>query len=142
VAHEKFRVEVLTPEGEVFDDEVERISTRTHVGSIGILARHQPLLGLLEPTELRLYRSEGDVVRYAQGEGYVQVSPERVLLLVEEAHEPGELDVSDLRDKLKKAEDELSSAGDDSEAARRAARARRRWQAFIEVAEGGSAGAP
>ncbi len=142
MAHEKFRVEVLTPEGEVFDDEVERISTRTHVGSIGILARHQPLLGLLEPTELRLYRSEGDVVRYAQGEGYVQVSPERVLLLVEEAHEPGELDVSDLRDKLKKAEDELSSAGDDSEAARRAARARRRWQAFIEVAEGGSAGAP
>jgi F-type H+-transporting ATPase subunit epsilon len=142
VAHEKFRVEVLTPEGEVFDDEVERISTRTHVGSIGILARHQPLLGLLEPTELRLYRSEGDVVRFAQGEGYVQVTPERVLLLVEEAHEPGELDVSDLRDKLKKAEDELSSAGDDSEAARRAARAKRRWQAFIEVAEGGSAGAP
>ncbi len=142
MAHEKFRVEVLTPEGEVFDDEVERISTRTHVGSIGILARHQPLLGLLEPTELRLYRSEGDVVRFAQGEGYVQVTPERVLLLVEEAHEPGELDVSDLRDKLKKAEDELSSAGDDSEAARRAARAKRRWQAFIEVAEGGSAGAP
>ena len=58
MAHEKFIVEVLTPEGEVFNDEVEQVSTRTGVGSLGILARHQPLLGLLEPTELRLYRSD------------------------------------------------------------------------------------
>ena len=96
MAHETFTVEVLTPEGEVFNDEVEQVSTRTGVGSIGILARHQPLLGLLEPTELRLYKSESDVVRFAQGEGYVQVSGDRVLLLVEEATPPDELDTSDL----------------------------------------------
>ena len=55
-----FRVEVLTPEGEVFNDDVEMVSTRTTVGSIGILARHQPLLGMLDPTELRLYKTYGD----------------------------------------------------------------------------------
>ena len=55
-----FRVEVLTPEGEVFNDDVEMVSTRTSVGSIGILARHQPLLGMLDPTELRLYKTYGD----------------------------------------------------------------------------------
>ena len=49
MAHEKFPVEVLTPEGTVFDDEVEMISTRTSVGSIGILANHAPLMAILDP---------------------------------------------------------------------------------------------
>ncbi|MET0614873.1 MAG: hypothetical protein ABW142_05470 [Thermoleophilaceae bacterium] len=62
-----FKVEVLTPEGQVFADEVELLSTRTTTGSIGIKARHAPLMAILEPTELRLYRSDSDVVRFAQG---------------------------------------------------------------------------
>jgi F-type H+-transporting ATPase subunit epsilon len=141
VAHEKFRAEVLTPEGSVFDDEVEQISTRTQVGSLGILARHQPLLGLLEPTELRLYRSESDVVRYAQGEGYVQVTPEGVLVLVEEATPPDQLDRADLQEKVRQAEEEASNAEEDSEAQRRAQRDAKRWRAFLEVAGGGGEGA-
>jgi F-type H+-transporting ATPase subunit epsilon len=136
VAHETFTVEVLTPEGEVFNDEVEQVSTRTGVGSIGILARHQPLLGLLEPTELRLYKSESDVVRFAQGEGYVQVAGDRVLLLVEEATPPDDLDTSELQEKLRRAEEEMSSAEEDSEAQRRAARDKKRWEAFLRVAQG------
>ena len=140
MAHESFKVEVLTPEGEVFNDEVEQVSTRTGVGSIGILARHQPLLGLLEPTELRLYKSESDVVRFAQGEGYVQVTPDRVLLLVEEATPPDDLDTSELQEKLRRAEEELKSAEDDSEAQRRAARDKKRWEAFLRVAQGDEPG--
>ena len=86
-----FPVEVLTPEGEVFNDEVVQISTKTAIGSIGILANHQPLLAMLDPTELRLYKSESDIVRLAQGEGYVQVQRDsRVLILVEEAAGPGD----------------------------------------------------
>jgi F-type H+-transporting ATPase subunit epsilon len=114
------------------------VSTRTEVGSIGILARMQPLLGMLVPTELRLYRSETDIVRFAQGEGYVQVSADGVLVLVEEAHTAGELDVADLRDKLKVAEDGLSSSEEGTEERKRCSRDQRRWQAFIEIAEGGS----
>jgi F-type H+-transporting ATPase subunit epsilon len=136
MAHEAFKVEVLTPEGEVFNDEVTQISTRTDVGSIGILARHQPLLGLLEPTELRLYKSDSDITRFAQGEGYVQVTPDGVLLLVEEAVDPDDLDQSDLESKLQEAENEMSDAEEDSEAYRRAARAKRRWEAFLRVARG------
>jgi F-type H+-transporting ATPase subunit epsilon len=137
VARATFRAEVLTPEGSFFDEDVEMVSTRTGTGSIGILARHPPLLGMLEPTELRLYRSESDVVTYAQGEGYVQVSRDGVLVLVEEAHPPGDLDAGDLRDKLRQSEDDLSSAEEGSEEARRAARAKRRWETFLEIAEGG-----
>ena len=137
MARTKFPAEVLTPEGEVFNEEVEMVSTRTAVGSIGILANHQPLLGMLEPTELRLYRSESDVVSLAQGEGYVQVADGRVLILVEEAVEPSSLDVAELRDKLQTAERELEGAEEGSEAARVAARDKRRWEAFLRLAEGG-----
>ena len=138
MAHTPFRVEVLTPEGSVFDEEVEMVSTRTEVGSIGIFARHQPLLGMLVPTELRLYRSDTDIVRYAQGEGYVQVSEDGVLVLVEEATEPDSLDVADLRDKLRAAEDGYSGAEAGSEEQRRCERDKRRWGAFLRIAEGGS----
>jgi F-type H+-transporting ATPase subunit epsilon len=136
---ESFRVEVLTPEGEVFNDDVEMVSTRTTVGSIGILARHQPLLGMLDPTELRLYKTYGDessAPRFAQGEGYVQVTPEHVLILVEDAVEPGSLDTSDLQDKLSRAERELSEAEDGSEAERKALRDKRRAEAFQRIAQG------
>ena len=136
---ESFRVEVLTPEGEVFNDEVEMVSTRTTVGSIGILARHQPLLGMLDPTELRLYKTYGDessVTRFAQGEGYVQVTPEQVLILVEDAVDPGSLDTSDLQDKLSRAERELSDADEGSEAERKAQRDKRRAEAFLRIAQG------
>jgi F-type H+-transporting ATPase subunit epsilon len=136
MARTPFKVEVLTPEGEVFNDEVEMISTRTTVGSIGVLAHHQPLLGILEPTELRLYRSESDVERYAQGEGYIQVGPEGVLVLVEEALAPDALDTSDLQDRLRKAEQAAEDAENGSESERRALRDKKRWEAFLRIAGG------
>jgi F-type H+-transporting ATPase subunit epsilon len=135
MAHEKFRVEVLTPEGEVFNDEVEMVSTKTSVGSIGVLAHHEPVLAMLNPTELRLYKSESDVVRFAQAEGYMQVAENRALLLVEEAHRPEDLDVSRLRDRLQQAERELSDAGDDSERRRVALRNKTRFEQFLAIAE-------
>jgi F-type H+-transporting ATPase subunit epsilon len=136
VAHEKFRVEVLTPEGEVFNDEVEMVSTKTAVGSIGILAHHEPVLSMLDPTELRLYRAESEVVRFAQAEGYMQVADNRALLLVEEAHAPDALDVSSLRERLQRAERELESAGDDTEKRRVAERDKARLETFLNIAEG------
>jgi F-type H+-transporting ATPase subunit epsilon len=135
MAHTKFRVEVLTPEGEVFNDEVEMISTRTTAGTIGVLAGHQPILAMLDPTELRLYRSDSDVVRFAQAEGYMQMTGERALILVEEAHAPDELGAGDLRDRLQQAERELDQAGEDSERRRVAERDKRRLEQFLRIAE-------
>ena len=136
MARTKFRVEVLTPEGEVFNDEVEMVSTRTSVGSIGILANHQPLLGMLDPTELRLYKSESDVVRYAQGEGFLQVYGNHVLLLVDEIFEVDELNSGDLEERLSRAESEVEKAEEGSEERRAAERDRRRYEAFLELAKG------
>ena len=131
----KFRVEDLTPEGEVFNDEVEMVSTRTAVGSIGVLANHAPVLAMLDPTELRLYVTESEIVRFAQAEGYMQVANNRALLLVEEAIPPDQLDASDLRDRLQTASHELESAGEDTERRRVAERDKNRLERFLQIAQ-------
>ena len=134
MARTKFHVEVLTPEGQVFSDEVEMISTRTATGSIGILANHAPLMAILDPTELRLYKSDSDVVKFAQGEGYLQVVDNTALVLVEEAVEPGELDRSDLESRLEEAKSGMENAEEGSEERARCERNVLRYKAFLEVA--------
>ena len=139
MARTPFKVEVLTPEGPVFEGEVEMLSTRTEVGSIGILAHHTPLLGMLAPTELKLHVSESETVRFAQGEGYIQVADNHALVLVEEAITPEELDVARLNSELADAEAAVEGAEPHSEAMRRSLRDKRRAQAFLEVAGAESA---
>jgi F-type H+-transporting ATPase subunit epsilon len=133
MARTSFPVEVLTPEGQVFADEVEMVSTRTTTGSIGILAHHAPLMAILEPTELRLYKSESDVVRYAQGEGYLQVVDNRALVLVEEAIAPDDIDRAAFESRLNEAREAVERAEEGSEERLRAEREVKRYEAFLEV---------
>jgi F-type H+-transporting ATPase subunit epsilon len=136
VARTRFRVEVLTPEGGIFDEEVELLSTRTTIGSIGLLAHHEPMLAILEPTELRLYRSENEILRFAQAEGYLQFAENRALILVEEAIEPERLSAAELEERAKQARSDREKAADGSEAQARAERDLRRAEAFLTVLEG------
>jgi F-type H+-transporting ATPase subunit epsilon len=135
MARTPFTVEVLTPEGEAFNDEVEMLSTRTTVGSIGVLANHQPLLTMLDPTELRLHRSESEVLRFAQGEGFLQMSGTHALVLVDEGFPIDQLDARTLSERLREAEQRLERAEEDSEEARQAARDKRRYEAFAKLAD-------
>jgi F-type H+-transporting ATPase subunit epsilon len=135
MARTKFPVEVLTPEGEVFSDEIEMLSTRTAVGSIGVLANHEPVLAMLEPTELRLYRSDSDIVRFAQAEGYLQFAENRALVLVEEAIAPDALDRQTFEQRLKEAHESAERAEDGTEQQARAQRDVRRYEAFLAVAQ-------
>ena len=140
MARSSFPVEVLTPEGKVFDDEVEMVSTRTGTGSLGVLANHAPLMAMLEPTELKLYTSgsenpgSGEYESFAQGEGYLQVVDNSALIIVEDAIKPEDLDSSDLDSRLSDAESSLEDAEDDSEDQRRLQREVRRLKAFKEIA--------
>jgi F-type H+-transporting ATPase subunit epsilon len=136
MARTPFTVEVLTPEGEAFNDEVEMLSTRTTVGSIGVLANHQPLLTMLDPTELRLHRSDSEVLRFAQGEGFLQMSGTHALVLVDEVFPIDELDPGTIADRLREAEQRVERAEEDSEERRQAERDRRRYEAFSKLADG------
>lgn len=133
--HTKFPAEVLTPEGEIFAEDIEMLSTVTEVGSIGILANHQPVLATLEPTELRLYRSDSEIVRFATAEGYLQFAENRALVLVQEAIAPDQLDRQELQTKLSEAQTAAESAEYGSERHARALRDVRRYQAFLAIAQ-------
>jgi F-type H+-transporting ATPase subunit epsilon len=137
LAHPPFHAQVLTPEGEVYDGEVEQVSTRTGVGEVGILAHHAPMLARLVPAELRLHVSEGETIRYAQGEGWLEVFANRARVLIAEAVPPDDLDVSELRERLSEAERRVDEAEEDSETREQAERDRARAEAFIKIAEGG-----
>jgi len=127
-------VEVLTPEGEVFDGEARQVSTRTEVGEIGILANHTPLLAALQPTELRLKVSDSETKRYAQAHGWLQVFGNRARLLVEEAIAPEDLDAAVLKEQLSDAEQRLSSSDEDSAEFARAKKDKDRAEAFLAIA--------
>ncbi len=133
MARNKFPVEVLTPEGKVFDDEVEMVSTRTTTGSIGVLANHAPLMAILEPTELRLYKSESEIVRFAQGEGYLQVVDNSALVLVEDAIAPDSIDRSAFESRLREARESMERAEEGSEERVRCEREVKRYEAFLKV---------
>jgi F-type H+-transporting ATPase subunit epsilon len=92
-------------------------------------------LATLEPTELRLYRSDTEIVRFAQAEGYLQVGENRAMLLVQEALTPESLDAAELRTRLAEAETTLSSSDEGSEKHRQAAREHKRLTAFLAIAE-------
>ena len=136
MARTKFPVEILSPEGEVWSGEVEMISTRTTTGSIGLLANHQPVLAMLDPVELRLYESESEVLRFAQGEGYLQVVDNTALVLVEEAIAPDDIDQSAFEARLKEARDAVERAEEGSEERARAEREVKRYEAFLRVVSG------
>jgi F-type H+-transporting ATPase subunit epsilon len=133
MAHTPFPVEVLTPEGSVFSGDVELLSTTTADGSIGILANHEPVLAILEPSELRLHTSESEVTRFAQAEGYLQFSGNRALVLVEEAIAPQALDRTVIEERLREARESAERAGEGSERQARARRDIRRYEAFLQV---------
>ena len=133
----RLEAQVLTPEGEVYSGELQMLSTRTTVGEVGILAEHIPMVARLVPAELRLHKSDSEVERYAQGEGWLEVFANRARVLIAEARAPDELDVSELKQRLSDAEQSLSEAEEGSAHAEQAERERARCEAFIQIAESG-----
>jgi F-type H+-transporting ATPase subunit epsilon len=135
MAHPQFKVHVLTPDGDVFDGEVEQLSTRTGVGEVGVLANHVPMLARLVPAELRLHVSDSETLRFAQGEGWLEVFANQARVLISEAIPPDELDVSGLKEKLSDAEKRRDEADEDSAARDQAEREVARAETFISLAE-------
>lgn len=132
--HHKLKAKVLTPEGAVFEGELERLSTRSVVGELGILASHAPLLGRLVPHELRLVHDEGNVERYAAAEGWIEVFANQATVLVGEATPPDQLDTSALQERLRDAEQRISESEEGTAARDRAEQEKLRAETFLQIA--------
>ena len=99
-----------------------------------MLANHVPVLARLRPTELRLHLPGGEVQRWAQAEGWLQVFANNATVLVGEATAPDGLDEGSLRDRVADAERRLTETEEGSSAHTQAERDRDRAEAFLRVA--------
>ena len=100
---------LVTPEGSAFEGDVEMLVVPGADGEIGVLARHAPLVALLNAGSTRIYRdrSSGDVLEFATGPGFFKVEQDRALALVDDAVEAREIDDARAQTQLEEARAEL-----------------------------------
>jgi F-type H+-transporting ATPase subunit epsilon len=104
-----FSVSLTTPDGAVFEDEVEMVIVPGAAGEIGVLARHAPLIALLKAGSMRIYanRDSGEVQEFATGPGFFTVELDRAIALVDTAVNVREIDVGTAEAQLEDARMEL-----------------------------------
>ena len=105
-------LEIVTPEGEVFSDDVRMVVLPGVEGELGVLIRHQPLVTLLAVGETRFERPDGSRERVASGIGYAQVLFDRVLVVVDHAERAGQIDVERAEHARQRAEERVQRHGD------------------------------
>jgi F-type H+-transporting ATPase subunit epsilon len=117
-SHPKFNLSLVTPQGAAFEGEAEMVIVPGAAGEIGVLARHAPLVALLNAGSTRVYLdTDGPEVRtFATGPGFFQVMEDRAIALVDDAVLAGEIDDARAQKQLDDAQAELErvEAGDSS----------------------------
>lgn len=105
-------LEIVTPDGEVYHDDVSMVVLPGVEGELGILARHQPLVTLLAIGETRVKRLD-DVYDYvATGIGYAEVLFDKVIVVVDHAERAGAIDVARAEEAARRARENLERRGD------------------------------
>jgi F-type H+-transporting ATPase subunit epsilon len=105
--HPLFPVSVVTPEGPAFEGEAEMLIVPGAAGEIGVLARHAPLVAMLNAGSTRVHVGDGEVKEFATGPGFFQVLDNRAIALVDDAVAAGEIDEVRARLQLEEAQAEL-----------------------------------
>ena len=104
---DKFNVEVVTPTSSRTFYDVRHVRAPGLDGSFGVLARHIPAIIALKPGEVKI--DSGDRQQLlAIGDGYCEIQRERILLLVETAELPGDIDIERAQTALERAQKLLS----------------------------------
>ena len=107
--HRTFSISLTTPDGAVFEDEAEMVIVPGAAGEIGVLARHAPLIALLQAGSTRVYtnREAQEVQEFATGPGFFTVEQDRALALVDTAVNVREIDPAAAEEQLEQAKAEL-----------------------------------
>lgn len=100
---EKFKVQLVTPKGIIFDKEVEEVIAPGIMGEFGVLVGHTPMLTFIKPGILS-YLENDSFTRFAVGSGFCEVLKDSMTVLVEEAYGIHEVDASDISDEMTRLE--------------------------------------
>ena len=104
---EKFKLTIVAPDREFFDEEVDMVEFNTTEGEIGIYAGHAPLTVIVNPGILTI--TQGDTVKNAAlHAGFVQILPQEVTILAEIIEWPGEIDEERANAARQRAESRLN----------------------------------
>jgi F-type H+-transporting ATPase subunit epsilon len=108
-SHPKFSLSVVTPNGAAFEGEAEMVVVPGAAGEIGVLARHAPLVAMLNAGSTRVYLDvdASDVQTFATGPGFFQVLEDRAIALVDDAVLAGDVDDARAQRQLDEAQAEL-----------------------------------
>lgn len=109
-----FLLDIITPQRNVFSQEVSELSVPTAKGTIGILAHHAPLFSALTEGELKITAGNKEYF-LAVGGGFMEVSPSGVQVLVSRAYHADELNEADIKQARQSAREaiEKGAKGDD-----------------------------
>lgn len=106
------KVSVVTPDGPVYEADVEMVSTKAKSGELGILPGHIPLVAPLEISAVRL-KKEGKTEYIAVSGGFLEVRPDKVTVLAQAAEKAEDIDVARAKAAKERAERRLQSKDDD-----------------------------
>ncbi|KRG08744.1 F0F1 ATP synthase subunit epsilon [Lederbergia galactosidilytica] len=106
------QVHIVTPDGPVFDGDVEMITTKAESGELGILPGHIPMVAPLQIGAVRLNKgTETEFV--AVNGGFVEVQQEKVTILAQTAEKADSIDIARAEEAKKRAESRLQGSQDD-----------------------------
>jgi F-type H+-transporting ATPase subunit epsilon len=97
------KLEIVTPEAKTFSDDVEMVVIPGIEGELGVLPQHVPLMTQLMPGELRVTKN-GREMSLAVGEGFVEITQERVSVLTDMAIEERQIDEAAAQAAVERAE--------------------------------------
>ncbi|MES2309565.1 MAG: ATP synthase F1 subunit epsilon [Verrucomicrobiota bacterium] len=102
------KLEIVTPEHNVFSGDVQSVIIPTVRGEIQVLPGHDTLMAMLKPGELRVLTGTEDK-GMAVGEGFVEVTHEKISILTDLAIAEKEIDEAKTQEAIKRAEDAIRS---------------------------------
>jgi len=97
----KIHLEIVTPDRTVVSLDTDEVIAPGYWGLFGVRPMHAPFMSTVEPGELS-FREDGQLVRYAIGGGFVEVSDDRVTVLADTAEVDAEIDL----ERARKTQDE------------------------------------
>ena len=106
--HPTFDVELVTPDGPVYQGDAHMLIVPGAAGEIGVLARHAPLVATLKAGSTRVHVGANEVLEFATGPGFFKVELDRALALVYDAVSVKEIDDGRAREQLEAAQAELA----------------------------------
>ena len=105
-----FDVSLVTPDGPVYEGEIEMLIVPGADGEIGVLARHAPLIAMLNAGSTRVHvKRETEVLEFATGPGFFKVEQDRALALVDDAVDARQVDDARAREQLEAAQAALEA---------------------------------